>query len=520
MTPSPRRLPGVLLAFVLLGALALADVLHMKDGRRVEGKILSESAKVVRIKTRLGELEFKTSEIERIERKKSKLEEFEERWEAARTAQAFHDLGQWAEERKMRREARRCMKRALELDPGHAGANRWLGFVEYKGEWMKPEERERRMQADKEAELRARGLVRYGERWVTVEEREKLEAGLVLHDGAWIPFEEAQRLKGLAEFRGRWIRAGEAAARLGSAAASAVAGEPFETAVGELALVAGPLPLQALEQILAGTERVAAWYGRDFGRAPDLELLGGRLAELYVFPRGSGGYKATVAHFGALTPTVPEGWAEAAARSSGFWWIDPFALSSADQGHRNEDGLEGHCYHHFGHMLLNRTGYEGRLLPPWYDESYAALAEFEAHGRNAVFCRARASVSGGTNAARAEFGFDPKLVREGKWREALRMALDAKRVATLPRLTSLEFSDLTVLDVATGMAILEWIASHGDEALPAFHAELRAAAPVAPLRVLEDAQARTAAYERAFQAAAGMGWREADKAWREHFLSR
>ena len=520
MTSMLHRALALLLVSLALVAGARADILHMKDGRQVEGKILSETSKKVRIRTRLGELEFPAADIERIERKKSPLEEFEERWAASKTAEDFFAVGKWADEAKMRKQARKAMKKAVELDPSHAGANTWLGFVEYKGEWMKPEERDRRMAADQKADMRERGLVLYRDRWVTPEEREKLEQGLVLHEGKWVPFAEAQRAKGLEEFQGEWISRAEALARTSAAEVAQRADERFAVVVNAEALLSGPLPEEDLSRIGEGVVRGRAWYQSLFGGEPGLGLLGGRLAEFYVFPRGSASYEATVEFFSTLSPTLPEGWAPVAKKAFGFWWVDPSALSSANQGHRGIDGLDGHCYHHWGHMLLNRTGYEGRLLPPWYDEAFASLCEFEVHGRNAVFCRAQTTVSTGTNATRLSLGFDPKLVREGRWREVLKTSLEANRVLSIQKLAQLDFSELTVLDIATGMGILEWLASFGEEALPKFHAELRKAAPEAPLRVIASAGERGAAYDRAFTAVTGSGWREADRAWREWFLAR
>lgn len=368
--------------------------------------------------------------------------------------------------------------------------------------------------------MRARGLVRYGDRWVTPDERDKLEAGLVLHEGAWIPFEEAQLAKGLSEYRGEWIPRTEALARTTAAEAGVQADERFEVFINEEALIAGPMGLEHLERIGAGIVRGRAWYAQLFKTEAGLAVLGDRLAEFYVFPRGSSAYEDTVEYFSTLTTTLPEGWTPVAKKAFGFWWIDPFALSSASQAHRGIDGLDGHCFHHWGHMLLNRTGYVGGLLPPWYDEGFASLTEFNTHQRNAVFCRARTSSTTGTNAGRSSMGFDPKLVREGQWRRVLKESLKEKRVLALPKLVQLDYSELTVLDIATSMAILEWLATHGEEALPKFHAVLREVAPEAPVRIIDDAHERKAAYERAFKAATGKGWLEADRAWREWFLGQ
>ncbi len=50
--------------------------------------------------------------------------------------------------------------------------------------------------------------------------------------------------------------------------------------------------------------------------------------------------------------------------------------------------------------------------------------------------------------------------------------------------------------------------------------ELRKAAPPAPNRVLPNAFMREECYEKAFQAAVKLSWKDADQAWRSWFRSR
>jgi len=91
------------------------------------------------------------------------------------------------------------MQRAIEIDPAHAAANTWLGHVPYKGEWMKPEERERRMRADEEAEMLARvgeGLTR-GRGWFDTTLQGAGGAGAARRPaGADLPFRARRGLPG------------------------------------------------------------------------------------------------------------------------------------------------------------------------------------------------------------------------------------------------------------------------------------------------------------------------------------
>ena len=523
-----RRRPGLPVRILALGLFAvaalapgaLADILHMKDGRTVEGQVIEETSSVVKIKTRVGTLTFKPAEIERIERKKSAVEEFDERYAAAEGADDFHALGLWAEKQRMRKHSKRAMRKAVEVDPMHEAANTWLGNVLYDGRWMKPEEAERLAAEATEAAQRAKGLVPYGGRWVSPEDKARLEQGLIQVDGEWLTFEEAQRAKGLEEFEGRWIARSEAIARRSAAVAETLVGAEFGVLVSGEALVAGTVPEELLTTVAAGLVVGRAWFDREMGTQPGLELLAGRLAEFYLFPPRGDAYNKTLAHFASLTPTLPEAWAAAAQNSFGFFWTDPYVMSSARQWHRGQDELVGHCFHHWGHMLLCRTGYDGRLLPPWYEEAFASRMEFEIHKRNAVFCRARTMDSTGTVSVRTTRAFDPKMVRDGKWREALALGIEANQVLSIDKLYQRDFSELETLDIATGMGILEWVDSHGDEALAKFHAALRKTAPKSPVRIHGIGADRVAANDLAFQAATGMGWREADRAWKQWFLAR
>jgi len=512
---------ALLVVFFVLGAVdARADVLHMKDGRTVEGKLLGETKQEVRIKTRVGVLTFKTAEIERIERKKSDVEVFDERFAAAKTADAFHELGLWAKKKRMSKGAKACMKEALELDPMHEATNVYLGNVLHGGRWMKPEEAARLRREAEEAARAAEGLVRHGDRWVTPEDKERLEKGLLQVDGEWMTFEDAQRARGLEEFNGRWIDRSEALARRTCARAEELAGVDFEVVLNEQSLVAGTVPKEMIQRIADGLLVGRRWFDAELGCEPGLDLLAQRRAEFYLFSTVSEPYQNTLAYFAGLTPTLPPEWAAAAKSSFGFFWTDPYAMSSARQWHRGRDELVGHCFHHWGHMLLCRLNYDGRLLPPWYEEAFASLMEFQIHQKNAVFCRARTMASTGTVSVRTSRAFDPKMVRDGKWREALVLGIKANQVLSIDKLYQRDFSDLEVIDIATGMGILEWIASHGPEALARFHAIVRGQAPRSPARIHSVGVDRTKANDLAFKTATGMGWREADRAWKRWFLAR
>jgi len=532
-----RRLLRGLAACLLLAGLLRADVLIMKDGRRIEGTVTAQDSKTVKITTSFGDFDFPMAQVNRIEKGKTGAQEFDERFKEAKTAADFFALGQWAEEKKMRPQAKKAMKRVLDLEPKHAGANTFLGKVEYKGEWLTPAERDKRAAADAEAEMLAKGLVRWKERWITPEEQGHLERNEVLVEGQWIPFGTAQRKQGLELFGEQWLPRAEALARADAQKVELVLELVLGKVLGEDCFLVGDYGEDELSRIVAGLKKGRAWFDVTYRSPPGLELLGNRLAEFYVWNK-SEYYVDSTAHFAEGTQSLPPNWSEAVVKAFGFVYWDPLPLSSARQWGRSEADIEGHCYHHWGHLLVNRLGYDGRLLPPWYEEGLASLMEFRTHGVNLVFCKGELverPIPGDGTGGLGKSGlpetkvgkksappanFDAKTMRSGAWHEALKGGLAGDAIPPFDELASRQFDELTLPDISASMAILEWIESHGAGALRAFHDELRKAAPPAPNRVLPNALLREACYEKAFQASVKLSWKDADAAWRAWFRSR
>jgi len=524
--PRPRRrlALGLLALLLCAGSAARADIVVMRDGRRIEGEIVREDASEVEVKMRVGRVTLQRADVVDIIRQKTPDQLYEEQLAAAETADDHFALGEWCVEQRMRRRSERAYERAVELDPMHAGANLALGNVLHEDEWMTPEERDRRIELAREEEMRARGLVRHGERWVTEEERQQLERGLVLHEGEWMTQEAAYHAQGLIEFEGAWVRAAVGRAHQRVDRVQALLGRELGRAGGDEWLVAGPLQEPSLVAIDAGMQLGRAAYHEHWDLEPESSVIGDELALFYVTGSDSSSYLTPIPHLAGLSETLPEGWAEAVRTSHGFIYYDPVPTSSARQWNRSELDLQGHNYHHLGHVLVNRTGYDGKLLPPWYEESMAALVEYWSHGKNRVFCRARSLTRGGESISGrpiATGNFDPRGVRTGEWVPSLQRALGVHAVSSFDRLSRLDFSELELVDIATGMAILSWIDAAGEEgALQRFHAALKSVAPSSPGRLLERGRPSFDRWENAFQSSVGMGMRQADQEWRAWILNR
>ena len=525
MRDTPRPLPrlgsaflaGVLLA--LLAALAAADVIVLKDGRRIEGQVVKKTSTEVVVKTSVGEVTFPRQDVVEIIPQKTTQEEYEERLAACKTAEDYYQLGKWCVEQRLKRRAEKLYRRAIEVDPDHAGARRELGFVEHRGEWVTPAERDRRIAAEYEAEMKAKGFVLFDGRWVSPEEKDHLEKGEVLHEGKWLPKATAMRAQGLEEFQGEWYPIPEARGRNAAFGAAAAAGMPLALHLNEEALVCGTIATTELAEIGDGILRGRAWFNEHWQVKPGLKLFGGQLAEFYVFDEPAA-YEGTIPYIASRSRHIPKGWSEAVGKTFGFVWTDPIAISSAIQRNRSRRDLVGHCYHHLGHLMLNRLGYDGKLLPPWYDEGVAAITELRCHGHNAVFCRSGVAAAGGSASGGGRPDFDWRMFRDGSWREEFAKAVREGQVEPFDKLARREFGQLSLLDIAASMAIVEWLDAQGEDTLQRFHRVLRQGAPPAPLRVIAAGNARQKFYDTAFRAAVEMDHRQADNAWRQWLGNR
>jgi hypothetical protein len=163
------------LSLLVAGVIALAsatlaaDTIKLEGGRTVRGQIVDEKSNneslVVRLRTGNAEVTLARKQIQEIIREKDPLQEYEELKEKAQdTADDQFVLAMWCEANKLRAQRKTHLERAIELDPDHVQAREKLGYIRREGKWMT------------QAELKeARGLVRFGGRYVTPQEREILE---------------------------------------------------------------------------------------------------------------------------------------------------------------------------------------------------------------------------------------------------------------------------------------------------------------------------------------------------------
>ncbi len=133
--------PGLIVvcAVLGLGAIAAADTLYLKNGGKFEGTLVEETADKVRFKTIGGVLEFPKSKVDRIDRGKTRADEFSERMKetAKDDVPALFELARWCEEQKLVSQRRRVLKLLAKQMPDHPEVRRGLGQIWRDGKWVR-----------------------------------------------------------------------------------------------------------------------------------------------------------------------------------------------------------------------------------------------------------------------------------------------------------------------------------------------------------------------------------------------
>lgn len=142
-----------------------AEVFVLTGGGQVTGTLLNPQESPRQkylIQTDNGRITLESSQVEKVLNPSAAEREYEH------LAPTFPDtvegqwkLAEWCQEHKLAAQRRTHLERIVELDPDHAKARASLGYVKAEGKW----------QTQKELQ-ESRGLVRYGDKWLTPQEVE------------------------------------------------------------------------------------------------------------------------------------------------------------------------------------------------------------------------------------------------------------------------------------------------------------------------------------------------------------
>lgn len=147
----------LLLPFLVPGLL-LADVVYLKGGGKLTGKIVVQSPERLVVDIGDGTVGVSMDRVEEIVPGLSPLDEYEARASklGPQDADGWRGLGQWAATKGLSKQSSTAYQKVLAAAPDDAEARQALGFVQVDGRWMTEEE-----------SYRARGFVRYDGEWMT-----------------------------------------------------------------------------------------------------------------------------------------------------------------------------------------------------------------------------------------------------------------------------------------------------------------------------------------------------------------
>lgn len=240
-----RRISVLALALAATAGPAVADVVHLHGGGRIEGQVVAERPDAIVVEVSAGRLTLPRHRVAKVVLGTSALAGYRAR--AARLAagdvQGWLALAAWARANDLLTQERAALEHVLEVDPANAIANRALGHVMVSGRWVTADEGHR-----------ARGFVQFEGAWVRPEERQ-----VILEERAARAAEQRERAE--AEAR---VREAEARARVAEAEARRLEAEerqaedaggipypfvfgggfdPFVPTVGPFALPPEPPPI-------------------------------------------------------------------------------------------------------------------------------------------------------------------------------------------------------------------------------------------------------------------------------------
>ena len=156
---SARALLGAA-ALLVCSSVAAADTVSLRNGAVLEGRTRREGDHVV-VVTGSGEMRLPAAQVVSVTPGRTVLDDYDDRLARLREAKTENDpdalveLARWCREKRLGKQARTHLRRAIELEPDHAAARKALGYIRHDGRWLT------------EAQYReARGFVRVGSRWV------------------------------------------------------------------------------------------------------------------------------------------------------------------------------------------------------------------------------------------------------------------------------------------------------------------------------------------------------------------
>ncbi|HTE04600.1 MAG TPA: hypothetical protein VK824_00275 [Planctomycetota bacterium] len=440
----------VLVVAVLWCGLARADVVHLKDGRTVEGQITARTDSELTVKTDFGTIVVPMSTVASIEEKRTPAQELVTRRAALPSGDAagLYELAIWARDQQLVPESRTLLRDVLALVPDHALANEALGRVKVESGWLEP--------ADVPA-------------YVKAHEAEKKAAGLLWQDGRWLPEAEAMARRGFVRAHDAWVprRQGETTLLVEQLQGLAI---PLAASSGEFITLFCDLPPEQATRLVASLDEIVRdlllrWPPTEAERKaltsydipvivpPTLGAMGKLLDSEALVPYG-------------LTASLRDKYRTA----RGFMLSAPRPLiglvahgeglaASGDE----ELGRTGALAHQLGRLLVQRFK-NGARTPGWVENGMAAFYESAVTQNRTLTLTSKGREPG----ARDGDLFLPDWEDVPNWLRSLQDEHVLEDLGSLDTFLSRRAGDMNSREVGVGWSLLRFLFEHHPDELLAY----------------------------------------------------
>jgi len=496
-----RSLPVFALAalFALAAPAARAHTVETMDGKVYEGRILVNNDEHVIIATTFeGSVTIPRAQVKTVDDQTPPLrEQLQFRADLAKDdVPKLWDLYKWAKKQGFEEDLVHILDRILELEPKNVKAHKLLGHEKVDDRWMTADEKEAYLREREEAEMQAKGLVRYEGRWVTPEEKDALERGLVRDGDAWVTEEEYHRRRGEQLVDGKWVKVGE---KEGKDWHEELTNSRIRTSYRWSPNVDAYYDVEAdqAKRVVDGAEAAFTVFFRTL--EPDEQAyprgVQGRV-RLHLFNKlPSYGKFADFFDKKEKCTELIRGWLPAVRRQHSFWWVDPVGVVGVYKFPNTPRTFISNAVHNMGLILLTRYRFNYQFPRQWLLEGFAYYLEMEALGYSDTFSLSRGGTAAATDAGR------PVWADSDKWREALKGLVAGGNDPPLKRIVQMTSDQMHYIELVKSWSVVECLIRYDRKLF---------------LRFLEADKDRANTEEDALRKVYGWGWRDVDNLWRKY----
>lgn len=445
-----HALPVLLLVAILGAPPVYAHEVKTKDGKVLEGKILSETDDEVVIETTFdGVVTVPAARVAEVDRTSVPLrEQLQFRADLAKDdVGQLWDLHKWAKRKGFGEELGFVLDRILQLEPNNARAHKMLGHERVDGVWMTPEEKAQAEARAHEEAMRAQGLVPYEGEWVTPEEKDARERGLIRDGDEWVTEEEYHRRRGEELVDGRWVKVGEEEGKA-YVAEIVSARVPLKYTWSTVVDIFADVKPEDVQRISEGADAVMRAM-RSVLRPGESDFPTGLRGRIKLFAIAKLPTYARLAKWfdekHKASELVP-GWDTAVQRQHSWWWVDPDA-AAAYKFPNTSRTFVSNVLHGLGHVLLTRYKFNYEFPSLWLREGFAYHMEMESIGYSETFSLSRGGSAQGTEA--------PVWSDSDKWRDALKALVAEGGDPPLRRMAKMEHGQMGYHELVKAWSLVE-----------------------------------------------------------------